>query len=81
MLQNNPYEILGVPIGTSVEECKKVYRKLCRENHPDNGGDSTKFDNINKAWTMIQNGESLIFVDMNRKKTKLTHISLFNFGL
>ena len=48
MLQNNPYEILGVPIGTSVEECKKVYRKLCRENHPDNGGDSTKFDNINK---------------------------------
>ncbi|MBQ8234384.1 MAG: J domain-containing protein [Bacilli bacterium] len=75
----NPYEVLGLSIGTSVEECKKAYRKLCRENHPDNGGDSHRFDEINKAWSMIQSGESQLYVEMQRPKTKLTHVSLFNF--
>jgi len=77
----NPYEILGLPIGASVEDCKKAYRKLCIEHHPDNGGNAQLFDNINKAWSMIQSGESKIYVEMAKPKTKLTHNSLFSFGV
>ncbi len=31
----DPYEVLGVDHDTSLDEIKKAYRKLVRENHPD----------------------------------------------
>lgn len=55
----NPYEILGVPAGTSLDEVKKVYKKLARQYHPDlNPGNKEaeeKFKEINAAWDEIQN--------------------------
>lgn len=77
----NPFETLGLPVNATLDECKKAYRQLSRKYHPDCGGDADKFDDINKAWTMIQNGEAQIFVDMGKKKSKLTHSSLFNFDV
>ena len=32
---SDPWRILGVEPGTSVEEIKQVYRQLCRVHHPD----------------------------------------------
>lgn len=74
----NPYQVLGVKDGAPLEECKKAYRKLCAKYHPDNGGDSDKFYEVNKAWSMIQN-PSEIPVFIKKQKKHLRHKSLFNF--
>lgn len=75
----NPYEVLGVKNGTSVEDCKKAYKKLCKIHHPDNnGGNREKFDEVNKAWNMINDvGSELSITDMSQ--TYLRHYSLFKF--
>jgi preprotein translocase subunit Sec63 len=53
----NPYETLGVSTDISLSELKKVYRKLCRQYHPDNNnGDANKFAEISKAYDMIVSG-------------------------
>lgn len=75
----NPYEVLGVRNGASIDECKKSFRELCKRYHPDNpNGDSTKFDEVNKAWETIQGvGSDISFRDMSQ--TYLRHYSLFKF--
>lgn len=53
----NPYEVLGVSSDINISELKKVYRKLCRQYHPDNqNGDASKFAEISKAYDMIASG-------------------------
>lgn len=77
----NPYKVLGVSNGTSKEDCKKAYRKLCKLHHPDNcNGDDTKFTEISKAWDLINSGK----FDISRvavKRKSLSHISLFKFSI
>lgn len=73
----NPYQILGVDVGTPVNECMKAYRKLARKYHPDSvGGDAVKFDEVAKAYDMIKSGK---FVATIRKRDKLRHVSLFTY--
>lgn len=31
----NPYKVLGVPDGASLDECTKAYKKLAKKYHPD----------------------------------------------
>ena len=75
----NPYKVLGVEVTASVDECKRAYRRLCMKHHPDNGGDKDTFDQINKAWTMIESGEGKLFQDMAKPKSKLRHKTLFTY--
>ena len=49
----NAYEILGVPSGASDEEIKKAYRKLAGKHHPDRGGDTAKFQEIQNAYDTL----------------------------
>jgi len=49
----NAYEILGVPKGASDEEIKKAYRKLAGKHHPDRGGDTAKFQEIQSAYDTL----------------------------
>jgi curved DNA-binding protein len=53
----NYYEILGVPRDATVEEIKKVYRRLARQYHPDlNPGDKAaeeKFKDIGEAYEVL----------------------------
>lgn len=75
----NPYRVLGVPNNTPVAECKKAYRRLSRQYHPDNGGDPDKFAEINKAYSLIEEG---IIIDFGNKHTqRVTHQTLFTFGV
>jgi len=47
------YAILGVQKNASQDEIKKAFRRLAHEHHPDKGGDSAKFKDINEAYQVL----------------------------
>jgi curved DNA-binding protein len=49
----NAYETLGVPQGASDSEIKRAYRKLAGQHHPDKGGDTAKFQEIQSAYETL----------------------------
>jgi curved DNA-binding protein len=49
----NAYETLGVPKGASDAEIKKAYRKLAGQHHPDKGGDTARFQEIQSAYETL----------------------------
>ena len=49
----NAYETLGVPKGASDEEIKRAYRKLATTHHPDKGGDTAKFQEVQQAYETL----------------------------
>lgn len=53
MNTDNYYDILGVKDNSTTEDIKKAYRKLAKENHPDVGGDESKFKKITEAYETL----------------------------
>jgi DnaJ-class molecular chaperone len=49
----NYYQILGVDRNASADEIKRAYRKLAGQHHPDKGGDTHQFQEIQKAYETI----------------------------
>ena len=49
------YKVLGVSKNATFEEVKKAYKKLAHKYHPDKGGDSEKFKEINEAYQILSN--------------------------
>ena len=49
----NAYETLGVPKGASDDEIKRAYRKLASQHHPDKGGDTRRFQEIQSAYDTL----------------------------
>lgn len=47
------YSILGVNKQATPEEIKKAYRKLASQHHPDKGGDTAKFQEIQTAYDTL----------------------------
>lgn len=53
----NYYSILGVPRTASADEIKQAYRKLAAKHHPDRGGDTEKFQQVQEAYDVLGNEE------------------------
>jgi molecular chaperone DnaJ len=55
MAKRDYYEVLGVSKGASADEIKKAFRRLAVQHHPDKeGGDETKFKEINEAYEVLK---------------------------
>lgn len=55
MSKRDYYEILGISKTASADEIKKAFRKLAVKYHPDkDGGDETKFKEINEAYEVLK---------------------------
>ena len=54
----NPYDVLGLPHNTPLDDVKKAYRKLAKQYHPDvnkDAGAEEKFKEISQAYEDILN--------------------------
>lgn len=51
------YETLGVPKTATPDEIKKAYRKLASQHHPDKGGDTAKFQEIQTAYDTLSDAD------------------------
>jgi len=47
------YNTLGVSESATPEEIKRAYRKLASQHHPDKGGDTAKFQEIEAAYRIL----------------------------
>jgi molecular chaperone DnaJ len=55
MSKRDYYEVLGISKGASADEIKKAFRKAAVQHHPDKeGGDETKFKEINEAYEVLK---------------------------
>ncbi|XP_064081313.1 translocation protein SEC63 homolog isoform X1 [Macrobrachium nipponense] len=55
----DPYDILGVGVGSSIAEIKKAYRKQSLIYHPDKPtGDERKFMKLNKAYLTLTDDDA-----------------------
>lgn len=51
------YDVLGVPTDASEADIKKAFRKLASQHHPDKGGDTDKFQQIQEAYETLSDGD------------------------
>lgn len=77
----DPRKILGVGAEATPEEIKTAYRKLASKHHPDKGGDTAKFQEIQRAYdTLTATTESYKFenYDGTRQSRESYFEDLFN---
>jgi curved DNA-binding protein len=51
------YQTLGVPRNAGPDDIKQAYRRLAAQHHPDRGGDTAKFQEIQAAYAVLSDPE------------------------
>lgn len=51
------YSVLGVARTATPEEIKRAYRKLASQHHPDKGGDTQRFQEVEEAYRILSDPE------------------------
>lgn len=76
------FKVLGISQTADESTKKKAYRKLCAMYHPDNAvtGNREKFDEVQRAWNILQGGVSSMTLDVP-KKMYISHTDLFHFAI
>lgn len=54
----DPYRVLGINPGATEDEIKKAYRRLASKHHPDKGGDTKRFQEIQSAYDALTSGSA-----------------------
>ena len=52
------YSILGITKSANQDDIKKAYRKLASKHHPDRGGDTAKFQQIEEAYRTLSDDQT-----------------------
>lgn len=71
---SDPYATLGVSRDATQDEIKKAYRKLASATHPDKGGDTKKFQDIQSAYAILSDEQKRAQYDNPPQNVE------FNFG-
>ena len=50
----DPYTVLGVNYRASSAEIRAAWVRLCRQHHPDLGGDAEQMKQVNRAYEMLK---------------------------
>jgi len=80
----SPYQVLGIPENSSVDNAKKAYRKLAKEFHPDvnkNPGSEEKFKEISQAYEDILNPKPQPQIQFPDNPFRKTHLNAFRRNL
>lgn len=51
------YNTLGINREASLDDIKRAYRKLASQHHPDKGGDTNKFQEIQQAYEILSDAD------------------------
>lgn len=74
------YQTLGVAKNATPDEIKKAYRKLASQHHPDRGGDTARFQSIQKAYDTLSDVQKRAAYDNPQPQFNGMHGDFFNFG-
>ena len=76
-MASRDYSFFGVTPQTSASTAAKAHRRMLRKAHPDTGGSSEAFHEVQEAWGRLL---ALPKPFGNAPEVALVHTSLFAFG-
>ena len=56
------YSTLGVPRNANQDDVKRAFRKLASQHHPDKGGDTQRFQEIQYVGMQVQHTGKLFLI-------------------
>lgn len=71
------YSILGVPRDAPEADIKRAYRRLASQHHPDKGGDTARFQEIEEAYRVLSDAAARTEYDNPRPQAHF-HAAGFN---
>jgi DnaJ-class molecular chaperone len=75
------YRILGVDRLASADDIKRAYRRLASQHHPDRGGDTAQFQEIQEAYSILSDQQRRSEYDNPQQRVHVNMGGAGNFDL